>query len=188
MRRSPSSSALLGLAAAFLVAFQMAAHAHSGPPFPIVSNQKAGAYDVSIWTDPDATDDRSAQGKFWVVLARADGAGDIPAGTTIHVTIQASDRKAEPRSGIAAPVEGLITRQFVALLMDHEGPFTVHVVVDGPLGHAEVDSQTDATYDVRPSAWLLPVFAFPFLAVAWLWFKVIMRRRRDALRRGEPQS
>jgi len=29
--------------------------AHSGPPFPIVSDRIAGAYRVSVWADPDAT-------------------------------------------------------------------------------------------------------------------------------------
>src|SRR4051812_31418996 len=33
-------------------------HAHSGPPFPIVTDQQAGAYRVTVWTDPDATDDQ----------------------------------------------------------------------------------------------------------------------------------
>jgi hypothetical protein len=42
--------------------------AHSGPPYPIVSNQIAGAYEVSLWTDPDTTDDGSAAGKFWVMM------------------------------------------------------------------------------------------------------------------------
>src|SRR6185436_15623277 len=28
--------------------------AHSGPPFPIVTDQSAGAYKVTVWTDPDA--------------------------------------------------------------------------------------------------------------------------------------
>ena len=36
------------------------AAAHDGPPYPIVSERLAGPYEVSIWTDPDATDDGSA--------------------------------------------------------------------------------------------------------------------------------
>ena len=40
--------------------------AHNGPPFPIVSDQVAGPYLVSIWTDPDTTDDGSPGGQFWV--------------------------------------------------------------------------------------------------------------------------
>jgi hypothetical protein len=156
------------------------ARAHSGPPYPILSNRVIGAYDVSIWTDPDATDDGSAQGKFWVVLAPASKTGSIPADTTVQVTIRATDRTAAALSGKAAPADGLITRQFVALPMDHEGPFSVHVAIDGPLGHAGVDSATDATYDVRPAPLLLLVFLFPFVAVGALWFKAMRRRRRQA--------
>ena len=139
---------------------------------------------MAIWTDPDTTDDRTPQGKFWVVLAQADGTETMPAGTTVQVTIQAADRPAAALSGKAAPADGLITRQFVALLMDHEGPFKVHVVIDGPLGHAEADSQVDATYDVRPAPWLIVVFLFPFAAIGALWFKV-MRRKRQALARRQ---
>jgi hypothetical protein len=178
----------LALAALMLVARVIVLDAHSGPPFPIVSNHLAGLYDISIWTDPDATDDGSAQGQFWVVLAPAkgpdgaNGAATIPAGTSVDVTIRATDRQAPPHTGRAAPVDGLITRQFVALRMDHEGPFSVHVLVDGPLGRAEVRSRVDATYDERPPALLLIVFAFPFVAIGVLWFRVMMRRRAAAAR------
>ena len=37
-----------------------AASAHDGPPYPIVSNQVLGAYRISVWTDPDTTDDGTA--------------------------------------------------------------------------------------------------------------------------------
>ena len=152
MTRQASSHATLALAAALLLFSAVVLHAHSGPPFPILENRVAGAYSVSIWSDPDSTDDGSAQGKFWVVLAQADGNETIPAGTTVHVTIHATDRRAASLSGTAAPADGLITRQFVSLLMDHEGPFSVHVVIDGPLGHAEADSRVDATYQRPPGA------------------------------------
>ena len=42
----------LGLGAIVFCAIAVA-QAHSGPPFPIVSNQTSGAYTVSVWTDPD---------------------------------------------------------------------------------------------------------------------------------------
>lgn len=190
-RYAPPVTALtltLALAAMLFAARVAIVDAHSGPPFPIVSNKLAGLYDISIWTDPDATDDGSAQGQFWIELAPAplpDGAprgGAIPAGTSVDVTIRATDREAPPRTGRATPVDGRITRQFVALLMDHEGPFSVHVRVDGPLGQAEVVSRVDATYDVRPPPLMLIVFAFPFIAVGILWFKVMLRRRAAAAR------
>lgn len=190
IRYAPSVTVItctLALAALLFTARVAVVDAHSGPPFPIVSNKLAGLYDISIWTDPDATDDGSAQGQFWIELAPAplpDGAArptaTIPAGTSVEVTIRATDRQAPPVAGRATPVDGLITRQFVALLMAHEGPFSVHVRVDGPLGQAEVVSRVDATYDVRPPPLMLIVFAFPFVAIGILWFKVMLRRRAEA--------
>ena len=54
--------------------------AHSGPPFPIISNQIAGSYEVSVWTDPDATADGSAAGQFWVVVATGQWSHVAPGG------------------------------------------------------------------------------------------------------------
>ena len=36
----------------------------------LVADRVVGAYQISIWTDPDATDDGSAAGKFWARIAR----------------------------------------------------------------------------------------------------------------------
>jgi hypothetical protein len=154
-------------------------HAHSGPPFPILSDQIAGAYRISIWADPDATDDRSAAGQFWVMLQPAQaGAGPaIPAGTRVEVAIRPLDRPGGAQSGGAAPVNADPARQFVALLMDHEGPFGVRVIVDGPLGAADVQASTDATYDLRPRPILLILFVLPFLLVGFVWGKLLIRRR-----------
>ena len=38
--------------------------AHNGPPYPIVSNQISGPYSISVWTDPDTTDDGTPAGQF----------------------------------------------------------------------------------------------------------------------------
>jgi hypothetical protein len=159
--------------------------AHSGPPFPIVSSQAAGRYDVAIWTDPDATDDAQAGGQFWVVLKARDAA-DVPAGTRVTVAIRALDRPgAAELAAAAAPVNGLVTRQFAALRMDHEGRFAVRVAIDGPLGPAQVTSAVDATYDLRPAPALFAVYLAPFVVLGFLWIKLLRRRR--ALRRGEIQ-
>jgi hypothetical protein len=156
--------------------------AHSGPPFPIVSSRIAGPYDIAIWTDPDATDDAVAGGQFWVVLT-PHGAAAIPAATRVIVAIRALDRPAGELTAEAAPVNGLVTRQFAALRMDHEGRFAVRVAVDGPLGAAQVTSEVDATYDLRPSPVLLVIYLLPFVALGLVWVKLLRRRR--ALRRGD---
>jgi hypothetical protein len=167
-----------GLAFALLGPLHAAVHAHSGPPYPIVSNRVLGAYSVSIWTDPDTTDNGSPAGQFWIELEPADGKAAIPAGTRATVAIRPLDREGPTREGRADPVKGNVARQFIALLMDHEGPFGVHLTIEGPLGRATVDSQVDATYDLRPARWLIALYLFPFVAIGALWGKVLLRRRR----------
>jgi hypothetical protein len=150
--------------------------AHDGPPFPIVSNQTAGPYVLSVWTDPDSTDDGTAGGRFWITIG-APGGGAIPVGTVANVTIAPVDRSNALLTARAEPVGGAVTNQLASLVMDHEGRFSVRAVVSGPLGHGEVTSEVDATYDLRPSRILLVVYALPFVLVAFLWIKLMMKRR-----------
>jgi hypothetical protein len=160
-----------------MLALTAGLEAHAGPPFPIVSSQIAGRYDVAIWTDPDATDDAAAGGQFWVLLKPQGGAGEIPAGTRVTVAIRATDRPGPELTATAAPVDGLVSRQFAALRMDHEGRFAVRVAIDGPLGAAQVTSAVDATYDLRPAPVLFLVYLAPFVALGLIWIKVLRRRR-----------
>lgn len=160
--------------------------AHDGPPFPIVSNQAAGPYVVSVWTDPDATDDGAAGGQFWVMVKAGAAGADVPAGTRATVTIAPLDRPGDPRVGTTEPVGRDIGRQFVALVMDHEGRFSVRVVVDGPLGEATVESDVDATYDSRPPPAMLFLYLAPFVLVGGLWLRAMSRRRGGRARRPAP--
>lgn len=170
---------LTGLLTAVLVAAPAPdAPAHDGPPFPIVSNRLIGPYNLSIWTDPDSTDDGTAEGKFWVVLAPSDGAREISQGTRVRVAVRPLDRPGAEQAADAAPVDGKVSRQFAALLMDHEGRFGVRVTVEGPAGRADIDSIVEATYDLRPAPLLVFVYALPFVAIGLLWMKVLLRRRR----------
>ena len=155
-------------------------HAHSGPPYPIVSNRIVGPYDVSIWTDPDATDDGSAAGKFWIVLQPSHPEASLPAETRATVSIAPLDRAGPTQTGRTEPANRQTSRQFVALVIDHEGPFAVRVNVAGPLGVADVESNVDATYDLRPPPVMLAVYLAPFLLVGFLWIKLLIRRRSAA--------
>jgi hypothetical protein len=170
----------------FLNAIPIGPHvvqAHSGPPFPIVSDRVVGAYNVSIWTDPDATDDQSPAGKFWVTLQPAGRAAAIPASTQVRVSIAPLDRAGSERSAQAERLNADVQRQFAALVMDHEGRFSVHVKIDGPLGAADVDATTDATYDLRPRPILTLLFVAPFLLVGFVWGKLLIARKMAARRR-----
>jgi hypothetical protein len=153
-------------------------HAHDGPPFPIVSEQTAGAYVVSVWTDPDTTDDGTAGGQFWVLLRPVAPATTLPVQTRARVTIAPVDRQGDVRVGVATPVNDDPGRQFVALVMDHEGLFSVRAVVEGPLGQVSVESQVAATYDARPAPILLALYLVPFLLVGALWLRLLRKRGR----------
>jgi hypothetical protein len=151
--------------------------AHSGPPYPIVSDRVAGRYSISIWTDPDATDDGTKGGQFWVVLQQADGSDVVP-GTSTRVSVTALDRTGPVQTAAGEPVRGDAGNQFAAVLMDHEGPYRVSVTVSGPLGDAAIESQADATYDLRPPPYMLAWYLLPFILAGLLWGRLLMLRRR----------
>jgi hypothetical protein len=168
------------IAALALLAAQEFAHAHSGPPFPIVTDAVRGPYMISIWTDPDATDDGSAGGQFWTVLSLSPKAARIPPETRVTVSVRAVIGRTQRHaavSAIAAPVRGDMGNHFAGLVMDHEGPYEVRVMIDGPLGPATIDSRVDATYDLRPPAYMLAWYLVPFLFAGVLWTRLILRRR-----------
>lgn len=167
----------LAIVVAFmLTAFALRGGAHSGPPYPILSDQVAGAYLISVWTDPDTTDDGSPGGQFWIRIHLVDG-GEVPPRTQATVSISAVDRLESARTGSASPVRGDLTNQFAALEMDHEGSFGVVVNVEGPRGRATLVATVDATYDLRPSRPLLLIYLVPFVLVGLLWGRLLMRRR-----------
>lgn len=154
------------------------AFAHSGPPYPLVSEQPSGPYVLSIWTDPDTTDDGSPEGKFWITLHPADAAPTLPADTTVVFAIAPGDRPGPEQTVRVTPAGGLLSNQLVALNMDHEGPFRVRLTIDGALGRAAFEGDVDATYDLRPAPMLLLLYVLPFAIVAFLWVKLMLRRRR----------
>jgi hypothetical protein len=161
---------------AALIALSGRVIAHSGPPFPLISDRVAGPYELSIWTDPDATDDRSPAGQFWVTIRLADGSA-VPSDTHAVITIRPMDRPGPAESAPTMPVHGDVSRQFAAVVMNHEGLFSVEARISSARGLAVVDAKVDATYDTRPARWLLALYVMPFLAVGFLWIKLLISRR-----------
>ena len=161
--------------------------AHTGPPFPIVTSRNVGAYDVSVWTDPDSTDDGSAAGRFWVTLRPSSGAA-LPGDTRVNVAINPTDRSGQPNIASAERIANDPSHRFAALVMDHEGRFHVRVTIDGPLGRAEVEGDVDATYDLRPPPAMIAVYLIPFVAIGFLWVKLLLRRRLSAGHKSAPHQ
>jgi hypothetical protein len=103
---------------------------------------------------------------------------EVPAGTRAIVSIKPADRPGPERRAEASPVNGDLTNQFAAVVMDHEGRFAVHVAIEGPLGAATLDSAVDATYDLRPTRAMVLLYLVPFLAIGLLWGRLLSRRRK----------
>lgn len=154
--------------------------AHSGPPFPIVSDQRAGPYVVSIWTDPDTTDDGSPGGQFWVRVNAAAAGASLPSQTRVSLLVTPVDGHASAASVTAAPVRGDVTNQFAAVVLDREARFAVQAGIDGPLGPASVNAAVDATYDLRPPRLLFVLYLLPFVLAGLLWGRLLIRRRSGA--------
>ena len=166
-------------------------HGHSGPPFPIVTDAVRGPYTISIWTDPDATDDGSAGGQFWIVIGPSAKGAALPADTRATVRVSPSNQPSPGSSsatGQTDPVRGDLTNQFASVVMDHEGPYAVHVEVTGSLGHTTIESMVDATYDLRPPPYMLIWYLVPFLLAGGLWTRLLLRRRAGLPRRSPAKA
>jgi hypothetical protein len=170
--------ATIGVAMCVLLAGVHDARGHDGPPYPIVSNQMLGPYRISVWTDPDTTDDGTPGGQFWVMIDAARAGVSLSTDTRARVTVRPLDRTGVPVSAPTTPVNDDPSRQFVALTMDHEGRFAVRIDVDGTTGLVGVDAEVFATYDLRPSRFVLAVYLVPFVLAGFLWTTLLIRRRR----------
>lgn len=168
---------ILAFSAAISAVSPCAVAAHDGPPFPIVSDRLAGAYRISVWADPDTTDDTTPGGQFWIRIDAARAGVSLDTRTRAAVSIRARDRAEAPVSGYTTAVSGDATNQFVAMRMATEGVYAVHVTVEGPLGTVALDADVTATYDARPSPRLLALYLAPFLLVGFLWIRLLRRRR-----------
>ncbi len=171
-----SSTLAVLLCSATVLASPSPVAAHDGPPFPIVSDRRGGAYTISVWTDPDTTDDGSPGGQFWIVLGAQ--RGEVPAGTHVTISVTPLEPVGAPRSMSAAPQRGDTATQYAEVTLGQEGRYAVRVAIDGPLGDAAIESEVTATYDLRPPLFAVALYIAPFVLVGLLWTKLLIRRRK----------
>lgn len=151
--------------------------AHEGPPYPIFSNRVAGNYQVSLWADPDATDDGSAAARFWVTLNPAQKGQPLPSDTEIRISIWPLDAPASVKTAKAEPVEREPSRWFAAFAIGNEGRYGVRASIDGPLGPSEVETVVNAADNRRPRPLTIILFILPFLLIGFVWVKLVLVRR-----------
>jgi hypothetical protein len=169
--RSISIERLLVMATLALL-LALPARAHNGPPFPIIENRRMAGCVISLWTHPDI-----GTGTFFVLVDPIPG-GKIPDGLKVEIGIQPeSGRLAEVlypavREDSRGQVEYSASAQF-----DRDEYYRVRLVLRSSQGTEEVLSRVEAT-PPGYGRWDLLLYLLPFLAVAFLWFWGMSRRRR----------
>ncbi|NOZ28903.1 MAG: hypothetical protein GXP39_12745 [Chloroflexi bacterium] len=145
--------------------------AHSGAPYPVLLEEPAGPYVVSVLADPDV-----GTGTFLISLALPDGVA-APADTEVWVWVRPEDGHAA-EAGYAVGREGPPARgRFVARVpFDAEGVWDVRLTLDGPAGLGE------ATFQVRVTppgpGWATSLVCMvPFLLIGALWVVSALRPR-----------
>ncbi|HXD88009.1 MAG TPA: hypothetical protein VN641_16095 [Urbifossiella sp.] len=147
------------------------AAAHEGPPFPIIMDQRTGAYVVSVWTDPDV-----GTGKFFVILAAATGT-TLPDQLQVQVCVApASGRLPE----ICYPAERQDIRDkvqhFAVVPLDQQELWKVRVRIEAGGSVEELFAEVEAT-PPGYGRWDLLIYGFPFVLFGGLWLYAALRRR-----------
>jgi hypothetical protein len=148
------------------------AAAHNGPPYPIIVDLRVGPCMISVWTHPDV-----GIGTFWVIVKPPQGA-TVPKDLKVEIGVQPiSGRLPEKRYG------GQIEESRDSLQYNYQIPFDaqerwrVHVFLTSSQGNG----QAVAAVEVTPPGlgrWDLLLYAAPFAAVGFLWFRALMRKRK----------
>lgn len=172
---------ILCLAVTAGLAIAIPVYAHNGPPYPIVTARAVGNYVVSLWADPDVSDDGDADGRFWVVVNPAQKGAALPVDTRVQISIWPVDHPESTRSATATLDEHEASRRTAAFVIDHEGQYAVKTTIDSALGSASLDAVVDAQYDARPRPLLIAVFALPFVLIGFVWIKLLLRRRANKI-------
>jgi hypothetical protein len=154
-----------------LLSLSVNVRAHEGPPFPIIVDQRVGPCIVSVWTDPDVGDST-----FFVIVNAPPGAA-IPADLKVQLGVQ-------PTSGRLAEVVTETQRedqrdqvQYKAVVfLDAQEMWRVRVVLKSAHGGGEASATVEAT-PPGYGRWDLLIYLLPFVAIAVLWLRAVIRRR-----------
>jgi hypothetical protein len=146
------------------------AHAHSGPPFPLLVDEKAGPYKVSVWADPDI-----GTGTFFVFVESPDGGkvGDVE----VKVSVKPTSGRLSEASYEAKPQQAGSRVQHVAEVeFDAQEFWQVHFEISGPAGKGELSAEVEAT-PPGLGVWDFALYLFPFVLLATLWVYGVIRYR-----------
>ncbi len=160
------------VAAAMLVCAAATAHAHNGPPFPILENQHVGPVMISVWTNPDV-----GTGSFFVMVDPTPG-GTIPDDLKVNIAVQPLTGRLPEKSYSAwrEKLHGQV--EYKALVpFDAEEMWRVRVTVASSQGSGEIAANVSVT-PPGLGRWDMLLYLLPFLGIGFLWFKAVMRKRK----------
>jgi hypothetical protein len=151
--------------------------AHNGPPFPIITDQRVGPCIVSLWIHPDI-----GTSPIFVLVDPAPG-GAIPKDLKLEIGIQPVSRRLPEvvyQTTIADQRGQLEYKTDVEF--DRQEFWNVRLILQSSAGGGESRAKVEAT-PIGYGRWDLLLFALPFLAVGFLWFKIAVKRRHQRKQR-----
>ena len=147
--------------------------AHRGAPSPIIVDQHVGPYIASVWTDPEV-----GRGPMYVVLEAADGLAFTPPSVVRVGVAPVSGRLAEVvHEAHPAPVRRG-ARFMTEVAFDRAERWNLRVLIDGSAGGGQLTSQVEAMPNAMLGPFALVLSSLPFLAVAAVWWRAAVARRR----------
>jgi hypothetical protein len=156
-----------------LTVFSSPARAHNGPPFPIITDQRVGPCMVSLWIHPDI-----GTSPIFVLVDPAPG-GAIPGDLKIAIGVQpVSGRLPEVVYPTTIADQRGQLEYKTNVEFDQQEFWNVRLILTSSAGGGESLAKVEAT-PVGYGRWDLLLFALPFLAVGFLWFKMFAKRRRQ---------
>lgn len=146
--------------------------AHNGPPFRIITEQKAGPCIVSVWAHANI-----GTSPFFVMLSPLPG-GRVPDDLKVEIAVQPEDGRIPEKRYVAVRDSNPDAVQYTSdVALDFDGPWKVHVFLTSSVGNGDVASIVQAT----PHGfghWDLLLYSLPFLVLALLSVGALLRRRQ----------
>jgi hypothetical protein len=160
---------LLGLGLVLLCSVEVSAH--EGPPYPLIVDQTAGPYVVSVWGDPDV-----GIGTFFVILEPPEGSA-LPDDIRVELGVQpTNERLAEAHYSAARDGARDRVQYKAEVPFDREELWRVRLILQSSHGSAELGIDVEVT-PPGYGRWDLLLYLFPFLAIGLLWLRAVLRGR-----------
>lgn len=147
-------------------------HAHEGPAFPILVNQKIDANNLSIWADPD-----TGEGSFFVYL---EGPESSSYSIVVHATAADDPREKLVQSAILTEkLDGKASYKAIV-------PFTRAIMWNVEF-QLKQNGSTQKSFIIPlevtppgPNKLEFAVYFLPFILVGFLWLKVVLAKRKKS--------